>query len=239
MELFKEDIEKLVKETLTIEEQRELSVKLHKQTLKDLNKLRFEFSLIYPNKMALLDYIVTTPYDKIGIPKENSMMITKFQNNSHSPIHNNAIATHNSVNLIEFALKIKYELPEDFWIFWDNFYKGNMSFKFQLIADLGQETFSQYNEKLTELQYLSTRSHLWNSKKESDNNSDTTSRIAYNKYRELNNAGLIDKSNKFVGVNEDGTIIYGETLASVLKQIKNNAYCCATNGNHIIMSGYI
>lgn len=150
MDLFKEDIEKLVKETLTIEEQRELSVKLHKQTLKDLNKLRFDFSLIYPNKMTLLDYVVTTPYDKIGIPKKE---INNDNNNSDKR--------------------------------------------------------------------------------------DTPSTIAHTKYRELNNAGLIDKSNKFVGVNEDGTIIYGQTLVSVLKQIKNNAYCCATNGSSIIMSGYV
>lgn len=142
MELFKEDIEKLVKENLTIEEQKQLCLKFRDKNLKDLNKLRYEFSLNYPNKMNLLDYIVTTPYNEIGTIKQER--------------------------------------------------KNN-------------QTIS----------------------------------IAHNKYKELNNAGLIDKSNKFIGVNEDGSIVYGSTLVSVLKKCKTNAYCCATNDNSIMMPGYI
>jgi hypothetical protein len=137
---LKDAVNLLSQENLTINQQRELAEFFHTQKLGALNNFRSEFSLKYPNKLELLDYIVTTPIDKIGV----------------------------------------------------------------------------INDKKKEYRI-------------------TNCSLAYNIYKEMDKNDLIDKTNKYVGVNEDGTVIYGESLVAVVKKVKKNAYCCATNGNPILM----
>ncbi len=62
---------------------------------------------------------------------------------------------------------------------------------------------------------------------------------AINKYIELKNKGLIDKTQKYIGVNADGSIVYAETMSQVLKLTKGNAYCSQINSEYVFMPSFI